>query len=142
MRSPCVSPKYIYIATLLDLIVMAINKFTYVKYADLQVINNLLYWQNKVQDYLIEFYDADINNILGTEFGDCSSKSFELLEVARDERTKFRGVLNNNMLQAGAIIEYRVGEIYLYESQQQHVLLDIVCAAPWNCLPQTISLSG
>jgi hypothetical protein len=118
---------------------MTINRFAYINYADPQVISNLLYWQNKVEDYLIEVYDADRNNILGTEFGDCANKSFELLEVTRDERTKFRGVLNSNRLQAGAIIEYRVGEIYLYEGQQQYVVLDIVCAAPWNCLSQAIS---
>ncbi|MUH01859.1 hypothetical protein F7734_60265 [Scytonema sp. UIC 10036] len=118
---------------------MTKNQFTYLKYADWQVISNLLQWQNKIQDYLMEFYGADRNNILGTKFGDCASKSLELLEVARDERTKFRGVLNNNILQSGAIVEDRVGEIYLYEGQQHYVLLDIVCTAPWNCLPQTVS---
>ncbi|MEC4818945.1 MAG: hypothetical protein SAK29_37570 [Scytonema sp. PMC 1069.18] len=43
------------------------------------------------------------------------------------------------MLQAGSIIELRVGEIYLYEGEQPHLLLDIVCSAPWNCLPQRVS---
>lgn len=50
----------------------------------------------------------------------------------------FRGVTNNNMLQAGAIIDYRIGEIYLYEEPQHHVLIDILCSAPWNCLSQPI----
>jgi hypothetical protein len=50
----------------------------------------------------------------------------------------FRGVVNNNMLQAGAIIEYRIGEIYLYEQRQQYILLDIICGAPWNCLTRSV----
>ena len=42
------------------------------------------------------------------------------------------------MLQAGAIIDYRFGEIYLYDEPQQHILIDILCSAPWNCLPEPI----
>jgi hypothetical protein len=113
------------------------NRFTYVNYADRRVTTDLLYWQNKIQDYLVEFYASNRNNALGTQFGDCANKSLDLLEVARDNPTRFRGVVNN-LLQAGAIIEYRRGEIYLYESEQQHILLDIVCAAPWNCLPRSV----
>lgn len=73
-----------------------------------------------------------------TKFGDCMGKSRGLLEAAYDNPTMFRGVTNNNMLQAGAIIEYGIGQIYLYEGRQQHVLLDIVCSAPWNCLTRSI----
>jgi hypothetical protein len=118
---------------------MTRNQFSYVNYADRIVISNLLYWQDKIQNYLIEFYGRDRGNPLGTTFGDCISKSFELLDYARDNPTMFRGVISNNMLQAGAIIEYRVGEIYLYEERQQYVLIDILCSAPWNCLPQVIA---
>jgi hypothetical protein len=118
---------------------MTQNQFHYVKYAERIVITNLLYWQDKIQDYLIEFYGGDRSNPLGTTFGDCISKSFELLDYASDNPTMFRGVVNDNMLQAGAIIDYRIGEIYLYEERQQHVLIDILCSAPWNCLPQIIA---
>ena len=114
------------------------NRFEYINYATDTVINNLLDWRQKIEDYLIEFYNSDINNALGSEFGDCISKSSELLEYALDEPITFRGVTNNNMLQAGAIIDYRFGEIYLYEEPQQHILIDILCSAPWNCLPEPL----
>ncbi|MBD2777751.1 hypothetical protein [Iningainema tapete] len=117
---------------------MTKNKFDYVNYANNVVAANLLYWQDKIQDYLIEFYGGNRNNALGTKFGDCANICLDLLELSGDDPTKFRGVVNNDMLQAGAIIEYRIGEIYLYEGRQQHVLLDIVCAAPWNCLPRSV----
>lgn len=115
---------------------MTRNEFIYVSYADSIILTDLLYWQDKITDYLIEFYGGDRSNALGTTFGDCIAKSFELLESASDNPNMFRGVINYNMLQAGAIIEYRIGEIYLYEERQQHVLIDILCSAPWNCLPQ------
>jgi hypothetical protein len=118
---------------------MTKNKFVYVNYANNAVTANLLYWQDKIQDYLIEFYGGNRNNVLGTKFGDCANICFDLLELSGDEPTNFRGVVNNDMLQAGAIIEYRMGEIYLYEGRQQHILLDIVCTAPWNCLPRNVS---
>jgi hypothetical protein len=67
------------------------------------------------------------------------STSLDLLDYTRDNYNMFRGVKSNNILQAGAIIESRFGEIYLYDDRQQHVLLDILCSAPWNCLPQSIN---
>lgn len=118
---------------------MTNNRFYYVNYADSIILSNLSYWQDNIQDYLIEFYSGNISNPLGTTFGDCISKSFELLDSASDNPTKFRGVVSDNMLQAGAIIEYRIGEIYLYEERQHYVLIDILCSAPWNCLPQVIA---
>ncbi|MGB3759954.1 MAG: hypothetical protein WBA07_26870 [Rivularia sp. (in: cyanobacteria)] len=118
---------------------MSINQFNYINYADRRVSTNLLYWQQKIQDYLIEYYNGDINSPLGSKFGDCISKSFELSEYAMDNPTMFRGVSSDNMLQAGAIIDYRIGEIYLYEEPQHHILIDILCSAPWNCLPEPIA---
>ena len=53
---------------------MTKNRFTYVNYADRRVTTDLLYWQDKIQDYLIEFYGGNRNNALGTQFGDCASK--------------------------------------------------------------------
>lgn len=117
---------------------MSINRFEYINYATDTVISDLFHWQQKIEDYLIEFYNAQINNALGTTFGDCISKSSELLEYALDEPTMFRGVTSNNILQAGAIIDYRYGEIYLYEEPQQHILIDILCSSPWNCLPEPL----
>ncbi|NJN07552.1 MAG: hypothetical protein HC815_05995 [Richelia sp. RM1_1_1] len=117
---------------------MSTNTFNYVKYTDRKARISLLYWQQKIQDYLVEFYTGDISNALGSEFGDCIAKSSELLEYALDNRTMFRGVMNDEMLQAGAIIDYRVGEIYLYEEPIQHILIDILCSAPWNCLPEPV----
>lgn len=35
---------------------MSSNKFNYVNYADRIVRENLLDWQQKIEDYLIEFY--------------------------------------------------------------------------------------
>lgn len=117
---------------------MSNNKFNYVNYADRIVRENLLYWQQKIEDYLIEFYQGDLNDALGSKFGDCITKSSELLEYSLDNPTMFRGVTNNNMLQAGAIIDSRIGEIYLYEEPQHHVLIDILCSAPWNCLSEPV----
>jgi len=117
---------------------MPINRFEYINYATDTVISDLFHWRQKIEDYLIEFYNGQINNALGTTFGDCISKSSELLEYALDEPTMFRDVTNNNMLQAGTIIGYRFGEIYLYEEAQQHILIDILCSAPWNCLPESL----
>jgi hypothetical protein len=114
------------------------NKFTYVNYADRKLLTDLLYWQEKITDYLEEYYDGNPANARKSKFGDCMGKSLNLLETATDNRAMFRGVVNNNMLQAGVIIEYRIGEIYLYEEQQQHILLDIVCSAPWNCLAKSL----
>ncbi len=118
---------------------MATNQFVFVNYANDVVISNLLYWQNKIQSYLIEYYDGDAANALRTKFGICMNKSQELLEYASDEPSNFRGVVSANMLQAGAIIDRRRGEIYLYEGRQEHLLLDILCSAPWNCLPQSVA---
>ncbi len=116
---------------------MTKNQFIYLNSVDNMMLASLLYWQNKITDYLNEYYDGNPENALRTKFGDCMGKSLSLLEAAYDYPTMFRGVVNDNMLQAGAIIEYRIGEIYLYEERQQHILLDIVCAAPWNCLTRS-----
>ncbi len=117
---------------------MSINEFFYVNYADRRVILDLLFWQDKIEEYLTEFYDGNLANTLRTKFGICINKSQYLLEATRDNPTKFRGVASDNMLHAGAIIENRRGEIYLYEGRREHLLLDILCSAPWNCLPQSV----
>jgi hypothetical protein len=118
---------------------MTINQFIFINYANDVVIFNLLDWQNKIQSYLIEYYDGDPANALRTKFGICMNKSQYLLEAASDYPTNFRGVTSDNMLHAGAIIDSRRGEIYLYEGRQEYLILDILCSAPWNCLPQSIS---
>ena len=118
---------------------MTKNSFNYVNYADSITITNLIFWQEKIDEYIREFYGGNPENTLRTKFGYCMNKSLYLLEAAGDTPNMFRGVLNSNMLQAGSMIESRVGEIYLYEGEQQHLLLDILCSAPWNCLPQSIS---
>ena len=118
---------------------MAKNAFEYMSYADSIAIANLIFWQERIDEYIREFYGGNPGNTLRTKFGYCVNKSLYLLEAATDTPNMFRGVKSSNMLQAGSMIEYRVGEIYLYEGEQQHLLLDILCSAPWNCLPQNIS---
>lgn len=61
---------------------MTKNKFVYVNYANNMVATNLLYWQDKIQDYLIEFYDGNRNNALGTKFGDCANICLNLLPLS------------------------------------------------------------
>ncbi|KYC34569.1 hypothetical protein WA1_51175 [Scytonema hofmannii PCC 7110] len=115
------------------------NTFEYINYADSTAISYLIFWQEKIDEYIREFYGGNPENTLRTKFGYCVNKSLALLEAATDSPSMFRGVKSSNMLQAGSIIESRVGEIYLYEGEQQHLLLDILCSAPWNCLPQSVS---
>jgi hypothetical protein len=117
---------------------MTTNQFVYINYANRRVIADLLYWQDKIQEYLIEYYDGNLANTLRTKFGICINKSQYLLEATRDNPTNFRGVVSNNMLYAAAIIDNRRGEIYLYEGQQEHLLLNILCSAPWNCLSESV----
>jgi hypothetical protein len=118
---------------------MTQNAFTYINHADSRAVIDLLFWQEKIEDYINEFYGGNPDNTLRTKFGNCMSTSLDLLDYTRDNYNMFRGVKSNNILQAGAIIESRFGEIYLYDDRQQHVLLDILCSAPWNCLPQSIN---
>lgn len=122
----------------IGIIEMTTKQFTYLNYADDVMFANLLTWQNKIQDYLNEYYAGNPENAMRTKFGDCMGKSLALLEATYDNPTMFRGVTNNNILQAGATIEYGIGEIYLYEGRQQHVILDIICSAPWNCLNTSV----
>lgn len=117
---------------------MSKNRFDYINYATDIVISNLFDWRQNIESYLIQFYGGNIINALGSKFGDCIAKSSELLDYALDNPIMFRGVMSDNILQAGAIIDYRFGEIYLYEEPQDHVLIDILCSAPWNCLPESI----
>ena len=118
---------------------MTKNVFDYISYADSIAIANLIFWQERIDEYIREYYAGNPRNTLRTKFGYCVNKSLYLLEAATDTPNMFRGVKSSNMLQAGSMIEYRVGKIYLYEGEQQHLLLDILCSAPWNCLPQNIS---
>ncbi|MFL9458218.1 GNAT family N-acetyltransferase [Tolypothrix bouteillei VB521301_2] len=118
---------------------MTRNTFEYINYADSTAILYLIFWQEKIDEYVREFYGGNSENTLRTKFGYCVNKSLALLEAATDSPSMFRGVKSSNMLQVGSIIESRVKEIYLYEGEQQHLLLDILCSAPWNCLPQSVS---
>ncbi len=54
---------------------MTKNKFVYINYANNLVTTHLLYWPNKIQDYLIDFYGD--NRVLQKDCFPRESRWFE-----------------------------------------------------------------
>lgn len=112
------------------------NKFTFVNEANAEVIRELDGWIGKIGEYLRDFFDGEIEQARGTQFGDCISKVYYLFEIATVEPNKFRGVKDKlGKLQAGAIVE----------SYFDYLEIDTLTNAPWNVLknqPETLKGSG
>lgn len=108
------------------------NKFDFVKGADTSVRSQIIGWNDKVREYLRDFFDGDIERVRGTEFSDSISKIAYLIEKAVTEPDTFRGVRDmQGRVQAGAIVEE-----YL-----DHLYIDTFTNAPWNVLknqPETL----
>jgi len=108
------------------------NKFTLVDEANAEVIKELDGWLNKIEIYLRDFFDGEIEQARGTQFGDCISKVNYLFEIALAQPRKFRGVRDElGRLQAGAIVE-----VYF-----DFMDVDAIANAPWNVVknqPETI----
>ena len=82
------------------------NEFTLVNRADVEVIGEIDGWIVKIENYLRDFFGGDIEQVRGTEFGDCISKVNYLFEIALAQPSKFRGVRDEfGRVQAGAIVE-------------------------------------
>ncbi|MEC4818944.1 MAG: hypothetical protein SAK29_37565 [Scytonema sp. PMC 1069.18] len=68
---------------------MTRNIFEYINYADSTAISSLIFWQEKIDEYIREFYGGNPENTLRTKFGYCVNKSLALLETATDSPNIF-----------------------------------------------------
>ncbi len=70
------------------------NQFDAVRGADTSVCSQIIGWNDKVREYLREFFASDIECVQGTEFGDAISKIAYLTEKVLTEPDTFRGVMD------------------------------------------------
>lgn len=116
--------------------VLKMNEFYLVKGADAEVIQDIDGWNDKIRDYLRDFFDGEVERVRGTRFGDNIAKIIYMIERAVMEPNTFRGVRDvQNRLQAGAIVEEEIDCLYV----------DAFATAPWNILgsqPETIKGAG
>jgi hypothetical protein len=112
------------------------NEFYLVQGASAEVLQDIDGWNNRVRDYLRDFFDGDIERVRGTRFGDNIAKITYMTERAVMEPNTFRGVRDvHSRLQAGAIVEEEIDFLFL----------DALASAPWNVLgnqPETIKGAG
>lgn len=112
------------------------NEFYLVQGASAEVIQDIDGWNNRVRDYLRDFFDGDIERVRGTRFGDNIAKITYMTERVVMEPNTFRGVRDvHSRLQAGAIVEEEIDFLFL----------DALASAPWNVLgnqPETIKGAG
>ena len=108
------------------------NEFSLVKGADAEVLGEIEGWIDKIENYLRDFFDGELERVRGTEFGDCISKVNYLFESSVAEPGTFRGVRDmRGRLQAGAIVE----------PYFDYFEIDAFTNAPWNVLksqPETL----
>lgn len=113
------------------------NKFSLVKGANAEVLREFQGWTYKIEDYLRDFFDANIERVRSTRFGDNIAKITYITERVTMEPDIFRGVREDlqNRLQAGAIVEEDIDFLFL----------DALASAPWNVLgnqPETLKGAG
>lgn len=108
--------------------------FDFVKGTDARVQQDLANWENKIDDYLSEFFDNEVERVYGTRFGDNIAIISDIAENATAEPETFRGVRDREgRLQAAAIVH----------QQSDHLEVDLLATAPWNIFPnQPESLKG
>lgn len=108
------------------------NVFTPVKFGTASVREEIAGWNNKVREYLRDFFGRDIQCVQGTEVSDNIAKIAVLLEKVLTEPENFRGVRDvQSRLQAGAIVE----------EEFDYLSIETFTNAPWNVLgnqPETI----
>lgn len=108
------------------------NQFDAVRGADTSVRSQIIGWNDKVREYLREFFASDIERVQGTEFGDAISKIAYLTEKVLTEPDTFRGVMDvQGRVQAGASVEPEI----------DHLFVDAFTNAPWNVIknqPETL----
>lgn len=110
------------------------NQFDAVRGADISVRSQIIGWNDKVREYLREFFASDIERVQGTEFGDAISKIAYLTEKVLTEPDTFRGVMDvQGRVQAGASVEPEI----------DHLFIDAFTNAPWNVIKnQAETLKG
>lgn len=110
------------------------NKFDLVKGADVRVQQDMANWENKIDDYVSEFFDNEVERVYGTRFGDNIAIISDIAENATAEPETFRGVRDaEGRLQAAGIVH----------CQSDYLEVDLIATAPWNILPnQPESLKG
>lgn len=112
------------------------NEFSLFKGADAEVLREIQGWTDKIEDYLRDLFDGNLERVRGTRFGDNIAKVTYIPERITMEPDIFRGVRDlQNRLQAGAILEEDIDFLFL----------DAIASAPWNVLgnqPETIKGAG
>lgn len=110
------------------------NEFDLVKGADARVQQDIANWENKIDDYVSEFFDNELERVYGTRFGDNLAIISDIAENATAEPETFRGVRDREgRLQAAGIVHL----------QSDYLEVDLIATAPWNILPnQPESLKG
>lgn len=90
------------------------NQFDAVRGADTSVRSQIIGWNDKVREYLREFFASDIERVQGTEFGDAISKIAYLTEKVLTEPDTFRGVMDvQGRVQAGASVEPEIDHLFV-----------------------------
>lgn len=85
------------------------NEFELVESADARVQQDIADWENKINDYVSEFFNNELERIYGTQFGDNLAIVADIAENATAEPESFRGVRDSEgRLQAAAILTKRL----------------------------------
>jgi hypothetical protein len=111
-----------------------LNEFELVESADARVQQDIADWENKINDYVSEFFNNELERIYGTQFGDNLAIVADIAENATAEPESFRGVRDSEgRLQAAAIVHL----------QRDYLEVDSISTAPWNIFPNQLeSLKG
>jgi GNAT superfamily N-acetyltransferase len=103
-----------------------VNEFDFIKGADALVQQDIANWEEKIANYVSEFFDNEVERVYGTQFGDSIAIIADIAENATTEPETFRGVRDRSgRLQAAAIVH----------QQSDYLEVDFIATAPWNLVP-------
>jgi hypothetical protein len=74
-----------------------VNEFDLVKGADALVQQDIANWEDKIANYVSDFFDNEVERVYGTRFGDSIAIISDIAENVIAEPETFRGVRDREL---------------------------------------------
>ncbi len=113
------------------------NEFSYVIGVTRQVREGLIFWDEKVKEYVDTYYQGDEQNARETRFYRGITKARIIIDSLFEKEESFRSVFDNqNLLASVGIIEET--SIFLEDELVDCIEIESIVNSPWNLIDHLV----
>lgn len=109
------------------------NEFKYIIGATAELQQGLIFWDDKIREYVDSYYQGNEENYIDTDFYRCIYKTREIASDIFEKEELIRGVVDDQGLLAG-VCRIQETSILLDEELTSCLEIESITNSPWNTI--------